>query len=494
MNKDNHLIYEGYSQKRNLTPKESLQRDKEFFNYVIESNDHLFSLKKFSTKKLFSSYVFTLANRIESNNPGLIRESNMSDAEAFGILNEATKSVSDQEAYDAVKDIFEEVALKQLIRKADILLEQQRSFVKRGVGGPIIKNPDGSTSQVRQGVGGKTITQNQPAAEPVADQPAGKKPLSNDPKNVARRQQRALNKHRLDQRSGTAQRMRDLRAANQAGAARIAELEAKIQEMEAAEANMNQQQKAQSDAIQDQLAAMIKQIQTNNTATAANQNVINIGGPGAGTEGNPNTSQGQLNTPGNQGQLNATNNTDNSIAQNAEVANQKGNPGMLSKLGSAAKKYLLNPTTLGALGAGAGTLIPGVGNAVGGAIGGALGKGLGRAFQTKGNLGKKLGAGLGGAATGGLAGAGIGAGVDAYGNYLGGDGDDIPTGSLGGPNPDGTTFDPDTGASTSYPAGYEANLREPGFGEPVEPKVYPKGQNISEPPTGRIPKGTTPTR
>ena len=385
MNRDNHLIYEGYRQKRHLTPKESLQRDKEFFNYVIESNVHLSSLKKFSTKKLFSSYVSTLANRIESNNPGLIRESNMSDAEAFGILNEATQTVTDQEAYDAVKDIFEEIAVKQLIRKADLFLEA-----------------DGDPNE-------------------LVNRPMARRPGQRDAQGRMLPGQGAAQVQNQAQRDRVAGKMRDLRAANQTAAARIAELEAKIQEMEAAEANMNQQQKAQSDSIQDQLAAMIKQIQTNNTATAANQNVINIGGTGIGTGGNPNTSQGQLNAPGNQGQLNATNNTNNSIAQNAAAANQKGNPGIWSKMGSAAKKYLLNPNTLGLLGGAAGTFIPGVGNAVGGAIGGALGKGLGRAFQTKGNLGQKLGAGLGGAATGALAGAGMGAGVDALG--LGGAGD-----------------------------------------------------------------------
>ena len=123
MNRDNHLIYEGYRQKRHLTPKESLQRDKEFFNYVIESNSHLSSLKEFSTKKLFSSYVTTLTERINNETPGLISESNMSDAQAFSILNEASQRVTDQEAYNGVKDIFEEIAFNNLITKADLFLE-----------------------------------------------------------------------------------------------------------------------------------------------------------------------------------------------------------------------------------------------------------------------------------------------------------------------------------------------------------------------------------
>ena len=458
MNRDNHLIYEGYRQKRHLTPKESLQRDKEFFNYVIESNSHLSSLKNFSTKKLFSSYVSTLANRIDSDNPGLIRESNMSDAEAFGILNEATQTVSDQEAYDAVKDIFEEIAVKQLIRKADILLEQQRSFVRRGVGGSRIKNQDGSTSQVSRGVGGQTITTNQPAEEPVADQPAGKKPLSDDPKNVARRQQNALNKKRLNDRPRLAQKYKDLYSsnkeltkANQEGAARIAELEAKIQEMEAAEANMSQQQKAQSDAIQDQLAAMIKQIQNTNTNTAANQNVINIGGGYGAPQGAPAAPAAtEPAAPA------AAAPADKKTPAETPTTPEKPKPGLMSRVGAGIKKYLPAIGNIG--GATLGSALGPVGTV----LGGALGRGLGRFFSPtdpKAGFKKRAWDALKSAGMGALAG-GVGqAGAEMIGNTFGGAESDL---SSAGGNSSSVTARPTAAEVASEPGAYaQTNPSQP---------------------------------
>ena len=295
MNRDNHLIYEGYRQKRHLTPKESLQRDKEFFNYVIESNSHLSSLKEFSTKKLFSSYVTTLTERINNETPGLISESNMSDAQAFSILNEASQRVTDQEAYNGVKDIFEEIAFNNLITKADLFLEMMANPAQGATQSKTAAGPEVLiTTNKGEKIGGTLVG---PAKGKegfsIVKTKYGQSIYRNDQiQQIGPDEQQ---QRQLDQRSGTAQRMQGLRAANQElkasaaqnqakrdrtaqrmqglrsanqeAAARIAELEARIKEMEAAEANMNQQQKAQSDSIQDQLADMIKQIQNTNTNT-----------------------------------------------------------------------------------------------------------------------------------------------------------------------------------------------------------------------------------
>lgn len=375
MNKDNHLIFEEYHKKRYLTVNESFQKDKDFFNYVIENNNHLSFLKTYTTKKLFNTYISTLVNRINDEAPGLIRESNMSDSQAFSILNEATQTVTDQEAYDAVKDIFEEIAVKQLIRKADLFLEA-----------------DGDPNE-------------------LVNRPMARRPGQRDAQGRMLPGQGAAQVQNQAQRDRVAGKMRDLRAANQIAAARIAELEAKIQEMEAAEANMNQQQKAQSDSIQDQLSDMIKQIQNTNTNTMTGP-TINIGGYGA-PQAAPAATPSRQSAP-------ATSQPSNSKTPAAATSqpNTPKKPGILSKIGSAVKKYALNPNTLGILGGAAGAALGG--GPLGGAIGGAIGKGLGRAFNTRGSIGTKLGAGVGGAISGGLTGAGVGYGVDAAGDYLSG--------------------------------------------------------------------------
>lgn len=380
MNRDNHLIYEGYRQKRHLTPKESLQRDKEFFNYVIESNSHLSSLKKFSTKKLFSSYVSTLVNRIDSDNPGLIKESNMSDAEAFGILNEATQTVTDQEAYNAVKDIFEEIAVKQLIRKADLFLEA-----------------DGDPNE-------------------LVNRPMARRPGQRDAQGRMLPGQGAAQVQNQAQRDRVAGKMRDLRAANQTAAARIAELEAKIQEMEAAEANMNQQQKAQSDSIQDQLAAMIKQIQNTNTNTAANQNVINIGGGYGAPQSAPATPQSTSTPAASSGQSAST------PAASSGVSSTPPKAGLLSKIGSGIKKAL---PTLGTIGGGVLGSMLGPGGTM---LGSALGRGLGRFLSPtdpKASFGQRLKDAGKSALAGGAMGLGGQIGAEMLGNALGGGAGDM---------------------------------------------------------------------
>ena len=412
MNRDSHLIYEGYRQKRHLTPKESLQRDKEFFNYVIESNSHLSSLKKFSTKKLFSSYVSTLANRIDSDNPGLIKESNMSDAEAFGILNEATQTVTDQEAYDAVKDIFEEIAIKQLIRKADLFLEQD-----------VIVNTQGGKRKLGY-LTGKPVAAGRTQVTTYGDNKTTAYP--ND--QIEQVGPNETQQRQLAQRPDTAQRMRGLRSANQEltkanqeGAARIAELEAKIQEMEAAEANMNQQQKAQSDAIQDQLAAMIKQIQ--NTNTAANQNVINIGGGYGAPQSAPTTPQSTSTPSASSGQSVSTPAASNTQSTPSGQSTSP-KPGILSKIGSGIKKLGSGIKkalpTLGTIGGAALGSALGPGGTM---LGGALGRGLGRFLSPtdpKASFGQRLKDAGKSALAGGAMGLGGQIGAEMLGNALGG--------------------------------------------------------------------------
>ena len=469
MNKDNHLIYEGYRQKRHLTPKESLQRDKEFFNYVIESNVHLSSLKKFSTKKLFSSYVSTLANRIESNNPGLIRESNMSDAEAFGILNEATQTVTDQEAYDAVKDIFEEVAVKQLIRKADLFLEmmanpaQGATQSKNTAAGPEVL----ITTNKGEKIGGTLVG---PAKGKegfsIVKTIYGQSIYRND--QIQQIGPNETQQRQLAQRPGTAQRMQGLRAANkeltkanQEGAARIAELEAKIQEMEAAEANMNQQQKAQSDAIQDQLAAMIKQIQ--NTNTAANQNVINIGGPGAPQSAPAATPQSASTPAASSGQSAST-----PAASSGQSATPP-KPGLLSRIGSGIKKAL---PTLGTVGGAALGSMLGPGGTM---LGGALGRGLGRFLSPtdpKASFGQRLKDAGKSALAGGAMGLGGQIGAEMLGNAMGGGTGDMSTpaynASSATMNPGEVPTEPGPYANTNpsqpyTPGAGDSNNKLPGF-------------------------------
>jgi hypothetical protein len=419
VNRDNHLIYEGYRQKRHLTPNESLQRDKEFFNYVIESNSHLSSLKKFSTKKLFSSYVKTLTDRINNETPGLISESNMSDAQAFSILNEATQTVTDQEAYYSVKDIFEEIAFNNLITKADLFLEMMANPAQ-GAGDPnelmkrqMARRPGQRDAQGRMLPGqGAAQVQNQAQRDRAAQQIKG-----------LRSANRAATAQNQAKRDRTAQRMQGLRSANQEAAARIAELEARIKEMEAAEANMNQQQKAQSDSIQDQLADMIKQIQNTNTNTMTGP-TINIGGGYGAPQAAPQAAQAApqaAQTAPKATQKAAQSSTP--AAKKAQPAPASGQstppkPGIFSKIGSGIKKALPGIATVG--GAALGSAL---GGPVGTALGGALGRGLGRFISPK-DPKASFGQRLKDAGKSALAGGAMGLAGQAAGEMIGGGGAD----------------------------------------------------------------------
>ena len=53
MDKDIRTIFESYQGSWDVTPGESFKRDKEFFEYVIENNDHLAPLKNIKIKYIF---------------------------------------------------------------------------------------------------------------------------------------------------------------------------------------------------------------------------------------------------------------------------------------------------------------------------------------------------------------------------------------------------------------------------------------------------------
>jgi hypothetical protein len=119
VNRDNHTIFESYRQKRLPTIKESFALDAKFFKYVIENNSHLSILKSIPTSKLFNSYRRNLVEQYDIKYPGLITESTMPPAQAFQILNECTKNVTTDAAYDGVKFILEHVVLDALVEATE---------------------------------------------------------------------------------------------------------------------------------------------------------------------------------------------------------------------------------------------------------------------------------------------------------------------------------------------------------------------------------------
>jgi len=125
MDKEIRNIFESYQKTWDLTPAESFKRDKEFFKFVIESNPHLAPLRNIKLKYIFELYDAKLRQNIELDAPGLITENtNITEKQAFDILQEATKNVSDQEAYEGVKAVFESICGDILIYGSDIILEQ----------------------------------------------------------------------------------------------------------------------------------------------------------------------------------------------------------------------------------------------------------------------------------------------------------------------------------------------------------------------------------
>ena len=109
-----------------MTPQESFKKDKEFFQYVIESNPHLAPLRNIKIKYIFEMYKLKLKQNLDRDLPGLITESkqlNLTLRESFDIIQEFTKSVSDESAYEGVKEIFESICAEYLLEKGRMLLE-----------------------------------------------------------------------------------------------------------------------------------------------------------------------------------------------------------------------------------------------------------------------------------------------------------------------------------------------------------------------------------
>ena len=94
MDKEIRNIFENYQETWSLSPKESFKRDKEFFQYVIESNPHLAPLREFKLKYIFELYKAKLRQELDLDAPGLVNESyNISNEDAFNVLEEMTSYV-----------------------------------------------------------------------------------------------------------------------------------------------------------------------------------------------------------------------------------------------------------------------------------------------------------------------------------------------------------------------------------------------------------------
>ena len=138
MNKDIQNIFENYSNTWNMTPKESFKKDKRFFSYVIENNKELHPLKSLPTKVIFELYKLKLRSFYDTQHPGVITENtNLTDQEAFDILQESTKTVTNKEAYLGVKDVFTHLTLDYLyerylhLRVKPVIKERYRGRVIR---------------------------------------------------------------------------------------------------------------------------------------------------------------------------------------------------------------------------------------------------------------------------------------------------------------------------------------------------------------------------
>ena len=140
MNKDIQNIFENYTNSWNMTPKESFKRDKRFFSYVIENNRELHPLKSLPTKVIFELYKLKLRSFYDTQHPGVITENtNLTDKEAFDILQESTKDVTNKEAYLGVKDVFTHLTFDYLyerylhLRVKPVVKEQYSGRVRQDV-------------------------------------------------------------------------------------------------------------------------------------------------------------------------------------------------------------------------------------------------------------------------------------------------------------------------------------------------------------------------
>jgi hypothetical protein len=431
MDKEIRNIFESYQDTWSLSPKESFKRDKEFFQYVIESNPHLAPLREFKLKYIFELYKAKLREELDLEAPGLVNESyNISNEDAFTVLEESTRNVSDQEAYNNVKRIFESICADVLLYKGDVLLE---ATGRVAAGGQL---PTGGRQ--RQGSAlPASHPSNQQAAKPkrkrdhaaeyarrkeleaqraqAADQPGETvtDTVTTDTevaipasRNVAQpnaaqiQQQKQIRDQESQIKNLQAQQGQPTAAEIQGQAqmrkmqAQLADSQKQIADMEEKEREMSAAQKAESDkqqaAIQDQnkqLMAVLQQMSkqqsqgAQQSAAAATQQAQNAAvdddlaarmqqtagrGPQAAPQASPQAAPGAVPPV-----IDKETQTTSDTVYGGEKAAKK--PGLLSKLGGFAKNVL---PTAGAIGGAAlGSALGPAGMIAGGALGKALGKG-----------------------------------------------------------------------------------------------------------------------
>ena len=454
MDKEIRNIFENYQDTWSLSPKESFKRDKEFFQYVIESNPHLAPLREFKLKYIFELYKAKLRQELDLDAPGLVNESyNISNEDAFNVLEESTRNVSDQEAYNNVKSIFESICADVLLYKGDVLLEASRGTagaVARGnydakraaAGAPGAAKPtrkrDYAAEYARRkeleaqraqaaGQPGETVTDTVttdtevaiPASRNVAQPNAAQikqQQQIRDQESQIKNLQAQQGQPTAAQIQGQAQ-MRKMQSQLDASQKQIADMEEKEREMSAAQKAESDKQQA---AIQDQnkqLMAVLQQM-SKQQAQGAQQMAQNAAvDDDLAARMQQTAGRGPQAAPAAPPVIDKETQTTSDTVYGGEKAAKK--PGLLSKLGGFAKNVL---PTAGAIGGAAlGSALGPAGMIAGGALGKALGKGakgfadapkgtgiggrLKRAGQT--HVGSDLASG---AAIGGFGAAGLGGG------------------------------------------------------------------------------------
>tara|TARA_R100000963_G_scaffold34509_1_gene28380 strand:- start:164 stop:2008 length:1845 start_codon:yes stop_codon:yes gene_type:complete len=454
MDKEIRNIFENYQDTWSLSPKESFKRDKEFFQYVIESNPHLAPLREFKLKYIFELYKAKLRQELDLDAPGLVNESyNISNEDAFNVLEESTRNVSDQEAYNNVKSIFESICADVLLYKGDVLLEASRGTagaVARGnydakraaAGAPGAAKPtrkrDYAAEYARRkeleaqraqaaGQPGETVTDTVttdtevaiPASRNVAQPNAAQikqQQQIRDQESQIKNLQAQQGQPTAAQIQGQAQ-MRKMQSQLDASQKQIADMEEKEREMSAAQKAESDKQQA---AIQDQnkqLMAVLQQM-SKQQAQGAQQMAQNAAvDDDLAARMQQTAGRGPQAAPAAPPVIDKETQTTSDTVYGGEKAAKK--PGLLSKLGGFAKNIL---PTAGAIGGAAlGSALGPAGMVAGGALGKALGKGakgfadapkgtgiggrLKRAGQT--HVGSDLASG---AAIGGFGAAGLGGG------------------------------------------------------------------------------------
>ena len=454
MDKEIRNIFENYQDTWSLSPKESFKRDKEFFQYVIESNPHLAPLREFKLKYIFELYKAKLRQELDLDAPGLVNESyNISNEDAFNVLEESTRNVSDQQAYNNVKSIFESICADVLLYKGDVLLEASRGTagaVARGnydakraaAGAPGAAKPtrkrDYAAEYARRkeleaqraqaaGQPGETVTDTVttdtevaiPASRNVAQPNAAQikqQQQIRDQESQIKNLQAQQGQPTAAQIQGQAQ-MRKMQSQLDASQKQIADMEEKEREMSAAQKAESDKQQA---AIQDQnkqLMAVLQQM-SKQQAQGAQQMAQNAAvDDDLAARMQQTAGRGPQAAPAAPPVIDKETQTTSDTVYGGEKAAKK--PGLLSKLGGFAKNIL---PTAGAIGGAAlGSALGPAGMIAGGALGKALGKGakgfadapkgtgiggrLKRAGQT--HVGSDLASG---AAIGGFGAAGLGGG------------------------------------------------------------------------------------